>query len=113
MARIRTVSPRNWKSVHEPWGFARTHLYLIQEGKTGPVKIGIAGHPYRRLAMLQSGNSRRLHLRFVFEGDMETCVDIEKAVQSFFSKKRLHGEWFKCSVEEACIFLHSFTDVET
>lgn len=110
MARLSVINPRNWRTVQQPWGDARSRIYVVQEGEKGPFKIGIAGHPRRRLEALQCGNPRLLRLRLVFEGDIDSCVDVEKAAHAFFARKRVLGEWFKCSIEEISLFLHEYTE---
>lgn len=108
MARIRSIDAHLWKPENDPWGFARTNLYLIQEGKRGAVKVGIAGHPMRRLGTLQCGNPRQLHLRCVFEGEPNDCVAIEVATKKFFQTRSVRGEWIRAPIEEMHQFIRSF-----
>lgn len=108
MARIRSIHQKFWKPENQAWGTARAHLYVIQEGDNGPLKIGIAGHPNRRLGMLQSGNYRRLYLRAVYEGTDTACKQIEHYAHRAF--ERAGGEWFYADLEDVVKFLSIFDD---
>ena len=66
------------------------HLYLMQAGDDGPVKVGRANDPIRRMAVLQSGCAQRINLRAVLPGRGSE----ERAVHEAFRHLRLHGEWF-------------------
>lgn len=66
-------------------------IYFIQEGKSGPIKIGFTINNIKsRLADLQVGNSRKLYVRAYFDGDKYD----EKELHYVFGKYRLNGEWF-------------------
>lgn len=67
------------------------YVYFIQAGEDGPVKIGVAAEPFKRLAELQTGNPARLRVVAIIEGD----TGIEKALHERFAEHRLEGEWFK------------------
>lgn len=108
MARIRTIKPEYWKPVQEPWGFARETLYVVQEGDTGPIKIGIAAHPFRRLQNLQCGNYRKLHMRIVYEGTSASCQAVERHALKYFREYRLAGEWLSAELFEVQKYLESF-----
>jgi hypothetical protein len=41
-----------------------SHMYFIQQGTTGPIKIGVSNNPYQRLANLQTANPYKLRLLF-------------------------------------------------
>ena len=105
--RIRTVSAARASLVDriasQPWkvfpnhirprpGDLRTglHLYLMQAGEDGPVKIGRANDPIRRVTELQSGCAQRISLRAVLPGRGSE----ERGVHQAFRHSRLHGEWF-------------------
>jgi hypothetical protein len=74
----------------------RTHLaqpsfvYFVQQGENGPVKIGRAVDPERRVATLQTGNAIDLHLREVVPGDST----LESTMHQRFADARIRGEWF-------------------
>jgi hypothetical protein len=65
-------------------------VYFIQEGPHGPVKIGKANHPLKRMSDLQTGNPEQLHLRHVVPGDRL----LEKQLHHRFREARIRGEWF-------------------
>lgn len=64
--------------------------YLIQAGcGDGPIKIGKAVRPRKRLRALQCGNAYLLTLVAVVEGDIE-CL-----LHRLCETHRLRGEWFR------------------
>lgn len=68
----------------------------------GPVKIGMTKTPQRRLSTLKVGlpfNVRIAHLRWL--PDAETAQLVEQGAHTSLKSKRLNGEWFSCSEEEA------------
>lgn len=66
------------------------------------VKIGVARKPNYRLSDMQTGNSRPLALMYLHEtvGRAE-AHRIEFSVHEEFNERRIRGEWFSISVEEA------------
>src|SRR5688572_22209648 len=56
-----------WRSKAEIPRF----VYFIQQGATGPVKIGIAKDPLDRMGTLQTGNPAPLNLRHVVPGERD------------------------------------------
>lgn len=67
-----------------------TFVYFIQVGDQGPVKIGRATDPERRIAALQTGSPEDLHLRDVIPG----AAPLEAAMHQRFAPARIRGEWF-------------------
>lgn len=65
-------------------------IYFIQAGTRGPIKIGYAADPHRRIKSLQTANSEKLTLLKAIEGD----IDFEKRIHKALKKYRLNGEWF-------------------
>jgi hypothetical protein len=111
MARIKTIKPEFWAKENDGWGQARRHIYLIQEGADGPIKVGVAGHPTRRLTTLQAGNSRRLYLCAVYSGTPEDCCEVERQTLKHFG--RLSGEWLRDNnLDDVVGFLNTFDDGE-
>lgn len=97
MSRIRNIPSTEWRKDREAWGGAKCNLYVIQEGAGGNIKVGIAGHPVRRLLSLQCGNPRRLYLRAVYAGDPAATRFAERfALRSFKSRR----EWLKADLGE-------------
>lgn len=71
-----------------------TYLYFIQQGKSGPIKIGIATDLVRRLLQLQNGNPEQLCLLRALRG---ADYAVEAKVHERFAKERVLGEWFEPS----------------
>ncbi len=65
-------------------------VYFIQAGDAGPIKIGKADKPDRRVKQLQIASPYRLHLRAVCCGD----VAAERYLHSVFADHQLEAEWF-------------------
>jgi hypothetical protein len=57
-------------------------VYLIGE-EEGPVKIGVATNPVKRLRTMQTGNPRRLRIEWVLVGDGDLEKMLHKVWQSF------------------------------
>ena len=68
-------------------------VYFIQQGKTGPIKIGYTdGELKKRIRSLQTANPSQLRcIGYVKPGTTETECDLHYE----FSKYRMAGEWFK------------------
>lgn len=66
-------------------------VYLIRAGENGPVKIGHARNPERRMAGFQTGHYERLSLLRTWPGGQPE----EAALHRAFSEYRLNGEWFR------------------
>lgn len=74
-----------------------TYVYFIREalGCHAHVKIGVAKNPESRLAVLQTGNSRRLEIVATIGPVSEKqAYGIERKLHKKFRKHRLRGEWF-------------------
>lgn len=66
-------------------------LYFIQQGYGGPVKIGLASDPQKRLEQLQVGNPQTLCLRAQRPGHPELEADLHR----LFASGHIRGEWFR------------------
>lgn len=67
-------------------------IYFIRPvGRAGPIKIGCASNPMRRLSDHQRGSPVRLELIGLLEGQHET----EHQLHWEFRDCHVHGEWFK------------------
>lgn len=64
-------------------------VYLIRAGD-GPIKIGVAIDPQKRLSEIQVGNPLKLELLASVPGDQNT----ERLLHRKFSAHRMSGEWF-------------------
>lgn len=66
----------NWQNVSPVFEATRefkapSYVYLIGEGEDGPVKIGFAKDPIKRLRAMQTGNSQRLRIEHMIVGDKQ------------------------------------------
>jgi hypothetical protein len=68
-----------------------TILYFIQAESGGPIKIGIARDPERRLATLQTGNPEPLVIR----RQIRCSADMERRLHALFRSAHIQGEWFR------------------
>lgn len=87
---IRPAKPVDW-------------IYVIASHGEGPVKIGVANNPPKRLRLFQCGNADVLHLEYAepVEGNAYT---LEAMVHKSFELRRRQNtvqEWFDVSVGEA------------
>lgn len=99
MSRIRSIHPDAWPVKQRGnW----RHIYVVQEGDGGPIKVGIAANAFWRLCDLQIGNWRQLHLRAVYVGDSKNEVFfLEQRVHAALNQYSIGGEWFHCRLEVA------------
>lgn len=83
-------------------------LYVIEEAGTSHFKIGIAGHPRRRLSGLQCGNFRKLSLVAAYQGSRSNCREVELVALKFF-RAAPGSEWVWVeSLTEITEFLGAF-----
>jgi hypothetical protein len=79
-----------------------TFLYVISEGDSGPVKIGVSSNPEYRLVALQTGNPRPLSLFWTKRfGRRSAAFDVEREAHVFMSDMRQAGEWFDADPKTA------------
>lgn len=71
-------------------------VYFIQQGESGPVKIGYAHDPLKRMGQLQTGNPNDLTLRQVVPGNRR----LETNLHHRFRDARVRAEWFGLSYLE-------------
>ena len=77
-----------------------TVVYVIQ-AEGGPIKVGVATYPKKRLATLRTAAPFPLSLAHVQEVEDAKAYAIERAAHALLGETRLHGEWFSASVEDA------------
>lgn len=65
-------------------------VYFIRAGHSGPVKIGTADDPERRLRHLQTAHYETLRIIRTLDGG----VDVESWLHKRYKKHRIRGEWF-------------------
>jgi hypothetical protein len=85
-------------------------IYIIHEVENQEIcKIGVTSRYIEdRLSGLNTGNWRQLVLAHtVAFRTWEEALEIEHAVQSALMAKRINGEWFRVSVEDALLAIGS------
>lgn len=91
----------------------RAWLYIIAEEHGDdlkpPVKIGISGNPWSRVNALQAGcPSGYLYLYHAFcLANRELARSLEQHFHRWQDAKRIHGEWFELSPDEALSLLRT------
>jgi hypothetical protein len=68
----------------------KASVYFIQAEDGGPIKIGLAGDPTKRLSELQRTSPQRLRILATEPGS----ASHERELHERFAEHRLHGEWF-------------------
>lgn len=81
------------------------HLYLMQVGTTGPVKIGIAVDVEKRRRQVQTGNPEPVRI----VASLPHASDMEKVLHRRFARYRMQGEWFQPAPEIFAWFGHGST----
>lgn len=69
----------------------KPHVYFIQQGDSGAIKIGCSKNPSQRLQGLQTGHSEPLRLLTCAVGSQGQ----ERALHDRFAHLRVSGEWFR------------------
>ena len=76
-------------------------LYVIGAVTDGPVKLGISADPDRRVCQLQTGHSQRLQVYHTEPVQPEKAHLFERLLHKCLRHRRIRGEWFNLSVEQA------------
>lgn len=81
------------RGLKHPFGSRPTkgHIYFIQAGEDGPIKIGFSKDPVSRLRTLQTAHTEKLKMLHHQTG---TRVDEVKLHHKFKSLK-IRGEWYQ------------------
>lgn len=78
------------------------YVYVIAYHDDGPVKIGIAADPEKRLAQLQIGNPYKLTLYLADDYARRShAAQAESLIHRCLKSKHLSGEWFQVGAKEA------------
>ncbi|WP_336709811.1 MULTISPECIES: GIY-YIG nuclease family protein [unclassified Cedecea] len=72
----------------------------VMESDAGLIKIGVSKNVSARRKSLQCASGVEIKVAAKF-GPLKKAVGLERASHKFFAEKRLHGEWFSVSAEEA------------
>src|SRR5262245_40857180 len=67
-------------------------IYFIREDDQGPIKIGMAKDPERRLRVLQTGNHKRLRMIAIVPGGRSEEAALHRRFQDLRIEKT---EWFQ------------------
>jgi hypothetical protein len=90
--RVRALLAELGAAVERAQSGADTReVYFVRAGDDGPIKIGYAREPQRRLNAMQADNHMQLHLLATLPGGPE----LERALHYFFAPLRVRGEWFR------------------
>lgn len=81
----------SWGEASDLPQYRTTWIYFIQQGDSGPVKIGCSFEPTRRLKQLQTAHSTSLRLLCAVEANR----DEERSWHDRFRNARTKGEWFQ------------------
>jgi len=81
----------NWIPLYERDG----HVYFVESGEDGPIKIGWSQDVERRIAELQVANAHKLNLLGVVPGTMKN----EGELHAKFAHIRMEAEWFQNTEE--------------
>lgn len=68
------------------------YIYFIQQGDSGPIKIGYSENPCRRLAFLKTANPFPLKIVGLISN---ASLRIEVETHNKFANMRMEGEWFE------------------
>jgi len=71
------------------------HVYIIQHGRKGAFKIGIARNVEKRIVDLQIGTPVELRIIAKFDfGSKKNAYRVEQKLHRIFRKYWIRGEWF-------------------
>jgi hypothetical protein len=76
------------------------YVYIIGPNN-GPYKVGWSASPHTRLHSLQTGTTEYLRLHYKEETETSKAKVIEKLIHRQLAHKRIRGEWFAVTLQEA------------
>ena len=82
------------------------YLYCISDGVL--CKFGYSVDPQRRLRSLQTGSSSQLELVHSIVVLEDQGRLLEQQFHREYAHRRVRGEWFRCTVEEAVVWMTWF-----
>ena len=82
------------------------YLYCISDGSL--CKFGYSVDPLRRLKSLQTGSSSQLQLVHCILVEEDQGRVLERTFHREYAYRRVRGEWFRCSEQEAVAWLTWF-----
>jgi hypothetical protein len=83
-------------------------VYFIQCGSNGPIKIGFAKDPKKRVMQLQTGSPYKLNLLWAYQS--EDPAD-ERDIHAEFEEYKIRGEWYSPS-DRLFEFMETFSGVK-
>ena len=69
-------------------------VYFMQQGRTGPIKIGVSDHPQSRRKRLQTGNPHELGIILTFVAPDDIALENGLHNDPVLEGTRMKGEWF-------------------
>jgi hypothetical protein len=98
-----SFNPNDLRIHKSPTSTAANYIYVIKGYRDQcrqHVKIGVTKDPERRLAEIQTGQSRKIDYAFIAptSGDPRA---VEKEAHAMLARSRLNGEWFDVPPELA------------
>jgi len=69
-------------------------VYFMQQGETGPIKIGVSEHPRSRRKRLQTGNPHELKIIHTFVAPDDNALENGLHKDPILKEARMEGEWF-------------------
>lgn len=102
---IRTRSLRSPSAALYQVELYPVFLYVIGP-IYGPQKIGISKNVDKRLKSLQTGNPVKLYIQFCMEVNRARLI--ERKIHAELNHKKLKGEWFDLTKEEAIDYVNFF-----
>lgn len=76
------------------------YIYVIGP-EDGPFKVGWSADPKARLTNLQVGQAVEIKLHYEEATEPDKAKVIEKLIHKQIAHKRVRGEWFNVTLEEA------------
>lgn len=107
---ITDVWKMNWKA----FGSERCSIYVVAPEGTWPVKIGIAVYPISRVRDLQTSHWKKLEVvGAVWCHNKQDALNVERKTHAMLEddNRRLLGEWFDRSAEQAIQAINFASDL--
>lgn len=86
---------------------SQSYVYIVQEVKSGYIKIGISERPFNRLGNLQTSNPNLLVLRYIFRCRINQAPRLEKLLHDKFKSGAVRAEWFFVAPERVAQSIYS------
>lgn len=80
----------------------KSYIYVIGNDQS-PYKIGFTKDIDKRLQTLQTGNHQKLFVHYKEQINEEEIKFIEKQIHKELMRKKVSGEWFDVSLDDAIL----------